>query len=215
MREIYFVSGLGADQRVFQFLKFEGYQPRHIYWLKPKPSESMAEYAQRLTQQIDSERPVLVGLSFGGMMAVEIAKLIETERVIIISSAKSKAEIPPYVKLLKVFPLHKLVPIKVVNRFGLWFMKWFFGTQSQQQGTLLSNILLDTDDDFLKWAVDQVLDWRNTDAPDNLYHIHGTADRVLPIRFAQDVDQVIEEGGHFMVVNYAVLITALLEDVIG
>lgn len=52
LKEIYCVSGLGADERVFQKLKFQGYQPVHIQWIEPKPGETIADYAQRLTTQI-------------------------------------------------------------------------------------------------------------------------------------------------------------------
>lgn len=72
LKDIYCVSGLGADERVFQKLKFQGYQPVHICWVEPNLEESIAEYAKRLTIQIKSERPILIGLSFGGIMAVEI-----------------------------------------------------------------------------------------------------------------------------------------------
>lgn len=213
MKDLYFVSGLGADARVFQFLKFEGYQPKHIYWIPPEPQESIEQYAKRLTQQIQSDRPILVGLSFGGMMAIEIAKWLPTEKIILISSAKNRLEIPGYIQLLKLLPLHKWVSIQLLNWAGLGFMNWFFGVTTQAESQLLKAILLETDSTFLRWAIDRVLDWQNIVIPANLHHIHGTDDRVLPLRYAK-ADTIVEGGGHFMIVSKAAQISQLLEHAI-
>jgi pimeloyl-ACP methyl ester carboxylesterase len=96
LKDIYFVSGLGADERVFRLLKFEGYQPVHLHWVAPQAGESIADYAQRLSTQIKSDCPIIIGLSFGGMIAVEIGKHISVEKVILISSVKTTSEIPFY-----------------------------------------------------------------------------------------------------------------------
>ena len=94
------LSGLGADKRVFDFLDLSDYSIYHITWIIPLPRESMAEYAFRLLPQITSDNPVLIGVSFGGMIALEIAKLISVEKVILISSATSPNAIPSYFKLI-------------------------------------------------------------------------------------------------------------------
>jgi pimeloyl-ACP methyl ester carboxylesterase len=79
LKDIYCISGLGADERVFQKLKFQGYQPIHIKWLEPEAGENIANYTQRLTTQIKAEKPILIGLSFGGIIAVEMSKQIAIE----------------------------------------------------------------------------------------------------------------------------------------
>ena len=94
LKDIYCVSGLGADERVFQKLKLEGYQPIHIRWVEPENKESITDYAKRLTEQIKSDEPILIGLSFGGIIAIEIAKQINTKKVILISSTKNQQEVP-------------------------------------------------------------------------------------------------------------------------
>ncbi len=214
MKELYFISGLGADERVFQALKFEGYQPRHIHWIKPEPQEKIEHYAQRLTQQIAGEKPILVGLSFGGMMAIEISKLIATEKVILISSAESKYDIPPYYRFFKWLPLHRLVSLKIITWVGFYVACWWFGTSSKSERLLLKQILLDTDNDFFRWAIDQALTWENNTRPLDVYHIHGSADRVLPIRYTEP-DVRVEQGGHLMVLNKAEQLLPILEQVIS
>ncbi|WP_276373085.1 alpha/beta hydrolase [Chryseolinea sp. H1M3-3] len=100
MKKVFLLSGLGADKRVFDFLDLEDFSVEHVVWVKPLSKESMADYAKRLLPQITGEKPILVGVSFGGMIAIEIAKLISVEKVIQISSAQSSAAIPSFLKVM-------------------------------------------------------------------------------------------------------------------
>jgi pimeloyl-ACP methyl ester carboxylesterase len=214
LKDIYFISGLGADERVFQLLKFEGYRPVHIRWVEPQPGEPIADYAKRLTAQIQSNSPVVVGLSFGGIVAVEIAKQIEVEKVVLISSVKEKFEIPFYFRLFRWFPIHRIIPYKSLLWACYMIAYWLFSLESLDERTLLKAILLDTDAHFLKWALHKVVTWNNQTIPDRLHHIHGTTDRIFPIRFVQP-DFVLERGGHFMIMNRANQISALLEKIMA
>lgn len=83
--DIYLFSGLGADQRVFQSINIPLYNLIYIQWIEPNINESMESYAERLLTQIKSLNTIFLGVSFGGIMAIEVAKLIEVEKVILIS----------------------------------------------------------------------------------------------------------------------------------
>ena len=212
-RTLYFISGLGADERVFQQLKLEGYRVVHFQWEEPERGEDLASYARRLMSQIDTERPVLVGLSFGGLIATEIAKQLEVERVILISSAKTDAEIPGYFKLLRWFPVHRILPFNWFFWAVFWILNWFFGLQERAERTLLRAILKDTNKHFLKWALHRVVTWRNDAVPEATYHVHGTSDRIFPIRIIS-ADCLIPAGGHFMVWNRAEEISQVIDQVL-
>ncbi|BAU64657.1 hypothetical protein STA3757_20300 [Stanieria sp. NIES-3757] len=214
LKDIYFISGLGADKRVFQRLEFKGYQPVHIDWLDPKPNEALADYAQRLTNQIKSDHPIIIGLSFGGIVAVEIAKQIQVDHLILISSTKNRAEIPFYFKILRWFPIHRIFPYQTFLFIGYSLVKWFFGLENKEECQLLRAILFDTDAHFIKWAIHRVVIWNNQTIPDHLYHIHGMSDRIFPIRFVKP-DCAIEKAGHLMVLNRAFQISKLIEKVIN
>ncbi len=207
--DIYILSGLGADERVFKSIRFGDNQIHFIKWIQPIPKESIEEYSKRLLSQIHSHRPVLIGLSFGGMMAVEIAKHIETEKVILISSAKSGKEIPIYYRVMRLLQIHKIVPAAILKRSN-FLTNWFFGVKSTEDRKLLKAILAETDSVFLKWAIDKIVNWKNLLAPKNVIHIHGGADRVLPIQFV-NCDFEINDGGHLMILNKAEEISSLLK----
>ncbi|RYE25366.1 MAG: alpha/beta hydrolase [Sphingobacteriaceae bacterium] len=200
-KTLYFFSGLGADERAFHRLDLSGYSVVFIRWISPEKGETIESYASRLLEQITTPNPVLIGLSFGGMMAVEVAKQISTEKVILIASAKTKKEIPLYYRLAGKIYLHRLLPAKVLKWPNV-LAYWFFGVTAAEDKLILAQILNDTDPHFLKWAIGKVARWRNTTELFNIKHIHGTADRVLPFQFVNS-DVAIYNGGHLMTLNKA------------
>lgn len=201
MKNIYLLSGLGADYRVLQDLDFSGYNAIFIEWIQPIENELIESYAKRLSEQIITKNPIIIGLSFGGMMAVEIGKLIKSEKIILIASAKTKFEIPFYYRFAGSLGLHKLMPANLMKQPN-FISNWFFGTESSKDKMLLASILHDTDSKFLKWAIDKIVNWQNVIIPLKLKHIHGISDRILPYRFVL-ADVKIVRGGHFMTTNKA------------
>ena len=214
LKEIYFVSGLGADERVFQMLKLEGYRPVHIHWINPERGESIADYAQRLTAQIPVPNPILVGLSFGGIIAVEIAKQIAVKQVILISSVKDHREVPLYFKLFRWLPIHRIFPFKSLLWAGYMIAYWLFSVECLEERCLLKQILVDTDPHFLKWALHKVVTWRNHSYPTQLHQIHGSNDRIFPVRYVEP-EFLLAGGGHLMVINRAGQVSTLIEQIIG
>ncbi len=210
LKPIYFVSGLGADERIFQWLRYDNFRPVHIKWLPPEKSESIEGYAKRLSEQIKDENPVIVGLSFGGMIAVEIAKQISSERVVLLSSVKESREVPFYFKIFRAFPIHRIFPFKSVLWAVYWLAYWLFGPEGTEEKALLKTVLKETDPRFLKWALHKVVVWKNKDIPENLVHVHGKRDRIFPFCFVSP-DYTVEACGHLMVMNRAEEISTLLE----
>ncbi len=213
VKHAYLFSGLGADSRIFEKLRFSDCNITYVEWILPQDKESIEHYASRLALQITEPRPVLIGLSFGGIIAVEIAKLIETDKVILISSVKSAKEIPFYYRWIGRAGFHKRIPPEFLNRNN-FITNWLFGTVDAKERDMLKQFLGDTNPVFFKWALDQVVQWKNRAIPGNTFHIHGSGDRIFPIRFT-NYDIRIPNGGHFMTLNRAGEINEILNDQIG
>lgn len=209
---IYIFSGLGADKRVFQKLDFTGLTVTFIQWIIPQENETIEGYATRLLSQIKTTKPILIGLSFGGIMAVEVAKQISTEKIILIASAKTKTEIPFYYRLAGKFKIHKFLPTSLLKKSNI-LTNWFFGASSAFDKNLLKIILQETETTFLVWAIDKIVSWTNKTELKNLTHIHGTADKILPIRFI-NCNYKVNNGEHFMTVNKATELTKLIRELI-
>lgn len=197
MKEIVLISGLGADKRVFNFLDLSGYKTHCIEWLDPLEDESIENYATRLRTQITIDNPVIIGVSFGGVMAIEIGKQIPVKKIILISSVENKTEIPLQNRWIGIFKLNKIIPAKLFNKVNDG-MFWFFGVENENEKQLLRNIMGDTNPVFLKWGVDRLLNWRNETEPANVVSIHGSEDRLFP---GKKADYIIEGGGHLMIIN--------------
>tara|TARA_B100000809_G_scaffold234479_1_gene251928 strand:+ start:239 stop:877 length:639 start_codon:yes stop_codon:yes gene_type:complete len=197
----YCISGLGADKRAFKYLSIN-HELIHVEWIKPNKKESISSYSKRLSKQIDTTKPfMLLGLSFGGTIACELAKFLKPEKVIHISSIINKKHLPLIFRIIGSLGIHKLIPSSLMSPpIGLAY--WFFGIKKPENKKLLKEILDDTDKDFLKWAIGRLLSKEEIVIPENLIRIHGTNDKLLPIRDREGFIE-IKGGGHFMVIEQA------------
>ncbi len=210
VRNIYLISGLGADWRLYRNLVFpQNTLAVHIAWITPHKHENMREYAKRLCEKIDTTVPFyLIGLSFGGMVAVEMNNFITPVKTIIISSAKTCAEIPWYYKLAGKCHLPQIAPIRLV-KFTHPLVYWFFGMKTKDEKILLKQVFKEMDGWFIRWATTKVSCWKNTQVPDNLIHIHGTNDKVLPHKFARP-HKSVPGGEHLMIYTLGEEISKLI-----
>ncbi len=212
MQTIYVFSGLGADERVFYKIDFGYYNTVFIKWITPRKNELIEDYALRLTTQIITKNPILIGLSFGGMMAVEVAKHIATEKIILLSSAKNRNEIPSYFRMAGMLGIHKIIPASLLIKANI-FTNWFFSSRTLAEKKMLSAILHDTDPVFLKWAIAKIATWKNRTIQNNVHHIHGSADRILPLRNIK-ANTIVADGAHLMLVTNSEQISGLLKELL-
>ncbi|WP_462220336.1 alpha/beta fold hydrolase [Ferruginibacter sp.] len=208
---IYFLSGLGADNRAFKYLTFPANtEIVFIDWLIPEKNEPLRSYAKRIAEKIDHSKPfILVGLSFGGILATEILEFITPQKTILLSSVTRRQELPFYYRMVGFFKLNKIIPLKSTNKIN-FLTNWVFGISAPKDKLLLAEILAATNSEFSRWAVNEILNWKRTVTPSNLIRIHGNKDRVLPmIKFKPDY--LIKDGGHLIVVTQAKEISKILE----
>jgi len=197
MHTIYFIPGLGADERLFSRLKLTGYKKKFIKWVVPKENESLPHYAKRLSSQIDTSKPFsLVGVSFGGMLAVEMSKFLKSRKIFLIASAKTNKELPASIHPFRYFPLYNFLPESILHSAAV-FNKGHFGIKNKEEEKLFSDMLLSCPKGYLQSAMQMILEWRNTTYPENLIHIHGGKDRFFPVYKIKN-PVVIPDGTHFM-----------------
>ena len=196
---IYIISGLGADKRMFQNFSFEGYNVIHIDWIFPLENENLQNYALRISKNIKDENAILIGLSFGGIISVEISKIKKFKKVFLLSSAKTKFEIPFYYRVLGKLNLLKIIPNSILKRVN-YLTYLVFGAKTNFEKNLLKDIIKNTDKHFLKWALHQIMNWKNENYSENIVHIQGDSDLILPHNFIK-YDYLIKGGTHFMTLN--------------
>lgn len=212
--KVYFISGLGADRRVFKNIQLPPqYQPVYLDWIPPLKNETLAHYALRLAKDIDTnEEFSVIGLSMGGMMAVEIANHFKPVHTILISSIPSSAHLPAYYRLLGKLQLHKFLPVSIVKQTSL--IKRFFSAKTTEDKRMLESMIRNMDVPFMRWALGAVLNWRYTTPHQKIFHIHGSYDEILPVRFTKPT-HVIRKGGHLMILNRAAMINKIISEILN
>lgn len=207
--KVYFISGLAADSRVFKYIRLpEAYEIVHLEWIPPEKKESLAVYAKRLAEKINTAEPfILLGLSMGGMIATEIAKTWNPLKTILISSIPVSQNLPLYFKAAASLGIYKFMPVMALK----WAAKTkrYFTSESSEDKKLLRQVIQESDNDFIKWAIEAILTWNATDMPTNYIHIHGSKDGILPVRFTSP-SHIIKDAGHMMILTNARQINRIL-----
>ena len=197
---IYLMPGLAASSTIFEHLKLpdDTFELFYLEWFLPEDKESIEAYAFRMTQKIKHENPVLIGVSFGGILVQEMAMHILTRKVIIISSVKSNLELPLRMKIAKSTKAYKIIPTHLVSNIEA-LAKYTFGENVvSRRLKLYEKYLQMRDKKYLDWAIENVILWRRTKPDKNVIHIHGDADAVFPIRHIKN-SIVIKGATHILV----------------
>lgn len=210
VKNIFCISGLGADSSIFQKVRVPGFELQHVQWMPLDKDETVAEYAQRLSVQVPDDSYV-IGLSFGGMLAVELAKLKPLKKVVLISSAKKRSEIPDFSNVLTWFITHRLIPHFLFTSANKYVFE-YFGAETEDEKELLRNIFKNSDGRFMSRAMRMVTLWDNAIVPPHIKHIHGAADRIIPPDLIKP-DYWIKDGTHIMIYNKAIEINKILTDI--
>ena len=198
---VYFMPGLAASSSIFERICLDEsiFEMILLEWEIPLNNESLLQYAQRMTQKISHPNPVLIGVSFGGILVQEMAKFITVRKVIIISSVKTNLEFPKRMKLAKTTKAYKLIPTTLIANIES-LSEFSFGTKINQRLKLYEKFLRVRDNSYLDWAVEQVILWERTVADESVIHIHGDEDDVFPIKNIQNCI-VIKGGTHVMILT--------------
>jgi pimeloyl-ACP methyl ester carboxylesterase len=202
LKTIYCISGLGADEKAFAKIKVKDCELHHLHWLTPHKNEPIADYAKRMAEQIKEPNPVLMGLSFGGIMCIEIAKLIPVNKVILVSSIPTSKQLPLWMKAAGLLRLHRMVPLNPHTKLLQPLQDFFIGAKGDKEKEIVRRYRQQVQQDYLKWAINAILKWKNDWKPRHLYHIHGDADRIFPFKKVHP-DCIVKGGTHFMILSRA------------
>ncbi|GGF09723.1 alpha/beta hydrolase [Flavobacterium limi] len=198
---VYFMPGLAASPTIFERIKLDEsvFETILLEWEIPNPQESLSDYALRITKKIKHENPVLIGVSFGGILVQEMARHIEVRKVIIISSVRSNAEFPRRMRVGKTTRAYKLIPMKLILNIEN-LAKYSFGEKVNKRIKLYEKFLAVRDLRYLQWAVESVILWNRNQIDEKVIHIHGDQDDVFPIKYINKCI-VVKGGTHIMILN--------------
>jgi len=200
-RTIYCISGLGTDERIFSKLRPVGYSLKYIPQLLPDSEETIGAYAARLAKFIKEDNAILLGVSFGGILAIEIAKIRPLQKLIIVSGIKSSKELPRWMKVVGTLKLNRVLPVRSY-KFTERIDNNRLGITTEEEKELARALRQAADKAHMEWGVNEIFNWKNEWIPDNVYHIHGDKDRIFPVSKVK-ADFIIKDATHLLVYNRA------------
>ena len=190
---------MGADERVFSRVEFPK-NLTHLAWIENKPNESLQSYAKRMAERITHPNPTLIGLSFGGIMAQEIAAIRPVKELILISTIKSKDEKPWFMEMAGAMHLPEHLPDSLLKQANK-LMEYAFSVANPDEKEVLKTCFENSSPEHLKWAMNHIANWEGVDTKTPIFHIHSSKDRVF--RSNRDKADAQIPGGHFAVFTNA------------
>lgn len=206
---IYAIPGLGTTEKLYANTKINGVEIIVLNWPAPEKNDTMQSYARKFLPQINTHIPFcLLGVSFGGMICTELSKIISPKKIFLISSCKSRKELPWFIKTLKYIPLHRLIS-ENQHRKMAYRGRWIIGFGKAYIPEFLGMVNSMTKN-YFKYCINIIVNWNNTTLQKNTIHIHGDNDILLWYKFVKP-DYTISRGSHAMVVFQADEINKIIE----
>ncbi|MEO8934606.1 MAG: alpha/beta hydrolase [Xanthomarina sp.] len=198
---VYFVPGMAASSKIFEYIKLpkEQFEIHLLDWLLPADNELIGCYAKRMNALIKHDNAVLIGVSFGGVMVQEMSKYLSLRKLIIISSIKTKYELPKPMKFARITKAYMLMPTNLAKNFDV-LAKYAFGKSIKKRAALYRKYLSVTDKYYLSWSIKEMVCWNQEKPIPGIIHIHGDKDPVFPYHNLSECIRV-KEGTHVMIIN--------------
>ncbi|MGM0934097.1 MAG: alpha/beta hydrolase [Bacteroidota bacterium] len=198
---VYFMPGLAANSSIFEFIELpkDKFKMHFLEWIIPQEDEVLTSYTKRLLKYIKHKDPVLIGVSFGGIIVQEMCKFIEVRRLIIISSVKCRAELPRRMRIAAETGLFKFLPVSLLDYVD-YFEKLAVGEFIKKRAKLYRKYLSVRNHRYLNWAIKNMVLWDCDKPRKDVIHIHGDKDEVFPAKYINGFIEV-KGGTHVMVIN--------------
>ena len=204
-------SGLAADASVFAPQKLAFPQLMVPQWPGPQPRDTLDSYSKRLADELRPlGRAIIGGASFGGIIALHVAKYLDPLAVLLIGSIHSPVELPRAIRFARgLRPLIPLIPVRIMQLVCLPFTS----TIARRAFPHLSGLVrqfCNSDPKVFKWSLARLLDWQlapQVSCP--VFHLHGNRDIVLPSRYTS-ADTIVVGGGHVLSLSHPSEVNAFI-----
>ncbi|TDS15387.1 hypothetical protein DFQ03_2028 [Maribacter caenipelagi] len=200
---VYCMPGMAASPAIFEYIKLpkESFELHFLEWSIPVKGISFDDYAKNMCSKIQHENVVLLGVSLGGLLVQEMSKYLGVRKVIIVSSVKTRYELPKRMMFARYTSVHKLLPTGLVNNVEL-LAKYAFGESVTRRLSLYEKYLSVRDKSYIDWCINELVNWKQEEPYEKLVHIQGEKDTVFPITNISNCLHV-PNGTHTMIIHRA------------
>lgn len=191
MNNWFLLPGMGATSAMYNALRhYLDFQINFLNWPTYEGEITYAEIAQRIIGENRIENgDIIEGSSLGGIVSLEIAKIIQPKAVILIGSATDSREIQSLVAALSKFA--ELTPLS--------FIQFVAG----KHPSLISKMFAEADTAFIRAMCSHLRDWPGGELyAKNAYRLHGENDHVIPCPSGSSLT-VLRGAGHLLAITHA------------
>ncbi|MFH2045084.1 MAG: alpha/beta hydrolase [Pseudomonadota bacterium] len=189
MTKWYILPGMGASSEMYDSLRRNlSFEVNFLNWPKYQKEVTYKEVAERLISENQiSSNDIIGGSSLGGMIALEIAMILNAKAVVLMGSALHKKEIKRLISLLS--PLASITPLS------------FIQTLSGRIDDVVSQMFSESDPDFIRSMSRYVSSWPGyRGAADNVFRLHGKKDHIITC--PKSDCEVIKDAGHLLAITH-------------
>jgi pimeloyl-ACP methyl ester carboxylesterase len=205
------VPGMGADERLFAPQAADGLRFETVRFTIPARGDDLPAYARRIagTLALDGDC-VLAGVSFGGMLACELARICPPRCVLLIASCNCRDALPSSYQFVEW--VSRIIPSALIRRRAEASSRILARLESltPAQAEIIRQMSLDVPIDFLRRVGRMIVRWEGAgplDCP--VYAIHGAKDHIIPMNRLRP-DEVIADGGHLINLTHAPRVNAFI-----
>jgi pimeloyl-ACP methyl ester carboxylesterase len=195
---------MGADERLFEPQRRAGLEFEVPPLIVPRSGETLSDYAARMRDAIDLAGPCVIGgVSFGGMLACEMARVCTARCVILIASCRNRASLPSHYRAVEL--LSRIIPDPIIQRRAAVSGRLFATLEciTDAQRDLVVQMSRDVAVPQLRGIARMIVQWQAPAClPCPVHHIHGDADRIISIRRVQP-EEIVPGGGHLINLTHA------------
>ncbi len=198
MNRWFILPGMGASAAMYNALKHKvDFEINFLNWPVYRGEKTYSEVARRVVSDYNiNDGDIVGGSSLGGMVALEIADIINPEAIILLGSAVSSKEVQNLLSLLS--PLASITPISDVQLLV------------GKNKNLVSSMFADSDTEFIRAMCQHLNSWSGyRGSLEKVFRLHGRKDLIIPCP-ASGCD-VVEDAGHLLAITHAQETASFLE----
>jgi pimeloyl-ACP methyl ester carboxylesterase len=200
MKKWFLLPGMGATSAMYDALRPEiEFEVNFLDWPAYRGEPTYRDVAKSVIGEYDiSDGDIVGGASLGGMVALEIAKLIKPKAIVLLGSAINRREVQSMLSVLA--PLAAAAPISLMQCIA------------GKQHSLVAKMFSQSDPEFIRNMCLYLPSWPGYSEPDEvLFRLHGRKDRIIPCPAAGVT--VVEDAGHLLAITHSQKVAVFLNSI--
>lgn len=196
---VYFIPGMASNPLIFEHIKLDPtiFETHYLSWPTVSKNMTLQQYVLLFKKKIHHNNPVLIGVSFGGIIVQELHNTIQASKTIIISSVRSPEQYPSLYNFARKTKIYKILPLNLLTKA---FQYWLTKNTSAHKLDLYKRYLTVLDVNYLDWSIDKILNWQPKKELDHVLHIHGDRDELFPVENIKNAI-ILKGGTHAMIIT--------------